>query len=233
MKKITCLLLMLTLSACASSRGFDRAGMRGQIIDQDAVSGENPQKATAQRPQLPSQFKLAIFFAPPENDRESVNLRVWLDENRDVLQNISTELKKRKNLSDVFVINDPSLENADNEDIRLAAARAGADAVLIINSTFDIDRYNNFLSYSYFLIITPLIVMGTEADALYMVNASLWDVREQYCYMSAEAEGTAKQTRPAFFIRENDVVREAKSGALAALTKELSKQLVNLSSNDR
>lgn len=120
-------------------------------------------------------------------------------------------------ISDIFVLSDSILEGTDNKAIRLAAARVGADAVLIVNGVSSIDRYNNALGGTYFLIITPFFVPGTVADGLVMINAAMWDVRNQYLYLSAEAEGTAKQTRPAFFIEESHVINEARSNAVVAL----------------
>ena len=117
------------------------------------------------------------------------------------------------------------LEGSDNKAIRLAAARAGADAVLIINGVSDIDKYNNPMGASYFLLVTPFFVPGTEADALFMMNASMWDVRNQYLYLSVEAESSASETRPAFFIEESRVIKAAKSTAVSALAKELSARL--------
>ena len=110
----------------------------------------------------------------------------------------------------------------------MAAARAGADAILIVNGVSDLDRYNNPLGFTYFLLITPFFVPGTEANGLFMVSASMWDVRNQYLYLSSEAEGSAKETRPAFFIEESRVIKTAKTDALSALLKELSGRLGNM-----
>jgi hypothetical protein len=62
-----------------------------------------------------------------------------------------------------------------------------------------------------------------------MVNASMWDVRNRYLYLSAEAEGTSHQRKPAVFIEENQLIKAAKSDALMALKKELSARLTKLS----
>ena len=76
--------------------------------------------------------------------------------------------------------------------------------------------------------ITPFFVPGTEADAIFMVNATMWDVRNQYLYLSCEAEATANETRPAVFIEEWRVIKAAKAEAIDALSKELSGRLVNM-----
>ena len=225
MRNILVVLVALAVTACASSRGFDRGNLRSHITDQKLVTEEDIKKALELKPQLPGPFKLAIYFAPPQSGVRYRSSWGWLGEDKDKLLKIGPELKSKNIVYDVFVIGDAILEGTDKKAIRLAAARAGADAVLIINGVSDLDRYNNSLGFTYLLLITPFFVPGTEADGLFMVNASMWDVRNEYLYLSSEAEGSAKETRPAFFIEEPRIIKAAKSDALSALTKELSNRL--------
>ncbi len=153
-----------------------------------------------------------------------------MGEDKDKLLEIGTELKNKKVVSDVFVIPDSIVEGRDNKAIRLGAARAGADAVLIINGISDVDRYNNILGPMYILLVTAFFIPGTEADALVMVNGAMWDVRNQYLYLSAEAEATAKETRPTFFVKESRIIKTAKTEVLGALKKELEARLANFGS---
>ncbi len=97
-----------------------------------------------------------------------------------------------------------------------------------MNGISDVDRYNNSLAPLYLLLLTGFFVPGTEADALVMTNAALWDVRNQYRYLYAEAEATAKVTRPAFLIEENRIIESAKTEALAALKRELAIRFTDL-----
>ena len=228
MRNILVVLLALMVTACTSSRGFDRGNLRSQITDQSVVTEEDIKKALDLKPQLPAPFKLAIYFSPPNSGWRHGNSWGWLSEDKNKLLEIGSELKNKNIVSDVFVIGDAILEGTDNKAIRLAAARAGADAVLIVNGVSDLDRYNNPLGFTYFLLITPFFVPGTEANGLFMVSASMWDVRNQYLYLSSEAEGSAKETRPAFFIEESRVIKTAKTDALSALLKELSGRLGNM-----
>jgi hypothetical protein len=179
-------------------------------------------KALELKPQLPSPFNIAIYFAPSNRDWN------WLSEDKNTLLEIGSELKSKNIISNVFIIGDAIMEGTNNKAIRLAAARAGADAVLIIKGVSDIDRYNNILGPTYFLLLTLYFVPGTVIDSLFMVNASLWDVRNQYLYLSAEAEGFAKETRPWFFIEESRVIKSAKTDALEALVKEISFRLMRM-----
>ena len=228
MRNLWALLLVLLATACTASRGFDRNTLRDQIIDRKQVTEEDRQRTLELQPQLPSPFRLALYFTSPSASRRYGSAWNWLGEDKDALLAIGTGLKSKKIVSDMFVISDHIAEGSDNKTIRLAAARAGADAVLIVNGVADIDRYNNAFGYTYFLVITTFFIPGTEADGLFMANASLWDVRNQYLYLSAEGEGTARDIKPALFIDEKRVIKSAKSAALSALKAELSSRLARI-----
>lgn len=194
------------------------------------MTEDDIKKTLELKPQLPAPFKLAVFFAPPKPGWRYGSSWNWMGEDKDALIKMKADLIKKNIVSDIFVLSDSILEGADNKAIRLAAARAGADAVLIVNGVGSVDRYNNVLGGTYFLIITPFFVPGTVADGLVMVNAAMWDVRNQYLYLSAETEGTARQTRPAFFIEEGHIINDARSNAVVALKKELLMRLDALGS---
>lgn len=229
MRNLFAVLLILMLTACASSRGFDRGSLRGQISEQKQVTEEDIKKVLDLKPQLPSPFKLAIYFTAPSTGWRYGHSWSWLGEDKDKLLAVGAELKSKGIVSDMFAISDYIVEGSDNKAIRLAAARAGADAVIIVNGVCDIDRYNNALGYTYFLLITPFFIPGTEADGLFMANATMWDVRNQYLYLSAEGEGTAKETNPAVFIDEKRIIKSAKSAALTNLKSELSSRIARIS----
>jgi hypothetical protein len=223
MKKCLVVVLACILSACATSRGFDRGALRTEIGGQRTVTEDDIRKALELKAQLPRPFKLAVYFSTSKNRPYYYGggRWEWLGDDKDKFITALSPLRTQGVLSDLFVISDATLEGTDNRAIRLAAARAGADAVLIINGISDVDRYNNALGATYALLVTPFFVPGTVADGLFMVNAALWDVGNQYLYLSAEAEGTARQTEPAFYINEEHIVRDAKIVALDALAKEM------------
>jgi hypothetical protein len=228
MKNIVTVILLLSLAACAMSRGFDRGTLRSQIADQKVITEQDIQKTLKLKPQLPSPFKLAIYFAQPTPKRYYENRWFWRSEDKDIISTATDALKTSGAITETIIISDDIVEGNDNRAIRMAAARVGADAVLIIRGTGDIDRYNNALGFTYALILTPLFIPGTVADGLFLATASLWDVRNQYLYLSAEAEGSASQTRPAAFIEENQIIKAAKIEALTVLSKELSTRLTKL-----
>ncbi len=226
MKYLLIVLSTLLLSACTSSRGFDRGELRSHIVEQKVVTEEDIQKVLELQPQLPRPFNLALYFSSPSQTRwraeKSWN---WSGEDKDVLLAVKQGLKDKGIVSDVVPLNDSILEGHDLKAIRLAAARAGADAVLVLHGVSDVDRYNNSLGMTYLLIVSAFFIPGTEANALFMVNASMWDVRNQYLYMSVETEGLEDEIRPAYFIDEEELLQDAKTTALDNLTKEISRRL--------
>jgi hypothetical protein len=108
----------------------------------------------------------------------------------------------------------------------LAAAKHHADALLVIGGAGQIDRYINGLGWTYALLLPTLFVPGSEADTLFITNASLWDVRNEYLYLSAETEATTKKTYIAAFGKQDkELLNDAKTKSLMNLKEELSKMI--------
>ena len=221
MKNLVLVILMISLSACATTRGFDRSSLRGHMTEEKVVSDADIANALNLKPQLPNPFKLAIYFSHNDSWSTYRNDWNWLGVDKDALLEIEKELVSKNIVSDVFVISDSIVSGQDTRSIRLAAAKAGADAVIVVNGVSDIDRYNNFLGVTYVLLVTPLFIPGTVVDALFMTNATMWDVRNEYLYLSIDAEGMAKEVSPAFFIEESRVIKQAKATAVKTLKQEL------------
>ena len=221
MKNLVLVILVISLSACATSRGFDRGSLRGQMSEEKVVTDVDIANALNLKPQLPDPFKLAIYFSHNTSWSYYRNDWNWLGEDKDALLEIEKELVSKNIVSDLFVISDSIVGGQDTRSIRLAAAKAGADAVIVVNGVSDIDKYNNFLGATYVLLVTPLFMPGTVVDALFMTNATMWDVRNEYLYLSVDAEGMANEVSPAFFIEESRVIKEAKAIAINTLKQEL------------
>ena len=226
------LVFALMIAACATSRGFDQGALRAEATAQGEVSEEEIARALALKPQLPKRFRLAVYFAPQRVERyryvSASQTWVWTGEDKDEILKMAGPLKEKGIVEDMYVVPDSVLEGSDRRAIRLGAARSGADAVLIVGGASDIDRYNNKLGYSYVLLVTPLFVPGTVADGIFMAHASMWDVRNDYLYLSGEAEGTASQTAPPILIEEGHLIRQAKVDAVKELQKQVSARLLRL-----
>lgn len=223
--------LAFLVMGCGSSRGFDRGALGERLPGlQPVVTDEDVQKALDLEPQLPDPFRLAICFQEPEPFKESDHYPyekphpLWHSGDKDRFVALTQDLQERHVVSDIVII--PTVDaTADLKAIRLSAAQHSADAVLVVSAVSDVDRYTNAWGASYFLIVPLGLVPGSELDALVMARATLWDVRNEYLYLSAEAEGTVHQKRPLMFIRKTQATLQAKQIALDHLTAELSRRL--------
>ncbi|HEX9658179.1 MAG TPA: hypothetical protein VGB89_14840 [Bacteroidota bacterium] len=229
MKSILAILVAVFLSGCTSSRGFDRGELNKSLQGSvQQVTEDEIKQAYELKPQLPSPYKLAVYFDEPKRNENYYYYRdqhpLWRGEDKDSILLIGKELLEKGVISDMYVISSTEAAS-DLKSIRLSAARHGADAVLIINTVTDIDRYNNPWGVSYVLLVPMAFLPGSEMDALVMTKATMWDVKNQYLYLTAEAEGTDHQTRPLMFIRETQATSNAKKIALNALREELTTRL--------
>jgi hypothetical protein len=155
---------------------------------------------------------------------------VWRGEDKDALLMLETPLREKGIVSQMFTITGSTVQGTSLRSLRVAAARHGADALLVVTGGEAIDRYNNILGAFYVLLLPMAVVPGTELEALFMVSGALWDVRNGYLYASAEAEATAHQTRPTMFIEPPHAVDQARLDAVVLLAGELENRLTAIAS---
>ncbi|MAY00069.1 MAG: hypothetical protein CMI08_12895 [Oceanospirillaceae bacterium] len=220
MKKLLLILATMVLTSCATSSGFNRNQLWASLDESpQVVTDADIQKALDAKPQLRPPFRLAVYT-------ELNSWRThWDAADKAAFALLAGRLKAAGIVSDVVYLNPTIVSEHKHDSIRLAAARTGADAVMIVNGTGAADRYNNAWGASYFLLITPFFIPGTVVDGIFMMSASMWDVRNDYLYLSAEAEGQVSETGSAFLLDSNTVINEAKTKAVEALVKEIENQL--------
>lgn len=214
MRKILMLAMGLALAGCSGPQGFDRGALQAQL-PQTQGKNQHIEEVLAQRSQLPRPCKVAVYF------RGGSSLWQWQAADKEVLLRVGPELKRQNLVSDLFLLGDNLVQGGSLADIRLAAARLGADAVLVVDAVASIDQYGNLLSPLYVALLPMVMVPGTELDALVLARASLWDVRNEYLYLYSEGEGLANQTRPLWFIERQHAIAKARTQALEALQKSL------------
>jgi hypothetical protein len=74
-------------------------------------------------------------------------------------------------------------------------------------------------------VLPLLFVPASQAEALFLARAAMWDVRNEFLYLTAEAESVKKQMRPAAFIDERELVDAAKEEPVNLLAREISHRL--------
>lgn len=218
---------LMTLSACASSKGFDRAEM--QNVMRQTVNLSAPPAATGVTVPaaiISAPFRLGLLFTQMEfPTRETIRLIEWLSLDRDLLIRALAPLRDQHILSDVIEIANPAMQNPGLQEIRKAAARYGADMIAVITGVGAVDRYNNGYATLYPTILGAYLAPGTISDTLFMVEGSLWDVRSGSSYGTQETEGSATHVGPAIMIDDRDAVAEAKTAALEEYARKLSASL--------
>lgn len=228
-------LLVMVVTGCVASKGFDRGALRESLGS--VTTDRDIQEVLALKPQLPAPFKLGVFL---NSNSWNYKRRFWTDQEKNELLIYGDQLKDAGVVSDIYLISEETVPNHNNgytfhngnqdrlKDLRLAAARYGADAVLVITDVSSVDRYNNPAAFLYWTIIGAYLAPGTHSDALVMMRSSLWDVRNGYLYATEEAEGMAKRSGPALVLEDVDSIDQAKHVAIADFGKKFTERLIRI-----
>jgi rhombotail lipoprotein len=222
MQGVVAWLLMAALG-CAGSQGLDHAALK-QTLRQDVerlIAQGSP--APNQTSRLVVPFTLGVYFTPANYLHRRFE---WTDADKETLVAWGERLKREGVLSDILLLADSSVHGTTLNDIRLAAARYGADAVLIVDGAAAVDRYNNAkAAFAYWTILGAYLASGTHSDALVLLQGTFWEIRTRSLRFSVEAEGLAETVGPAAFVRDRDTIERAKRQALEAFEKRLEDQL--------
>lgn len=237
------------VSGCAQSKGFDRSSMyselkagpvaRAAFNQTTADSNSTPKEVTdadiakvmALKPQLKVPFKLGVYFVPERYGRES---RSWESRNwgpkwdaKDKEIEWLETLRAEGKVSQIIPISDFAAAGMSSDGampslkyIRLAAARYGADAVLVIDNATSVDRYFNPASAAYLTIVGMFFVPGSNSDALVMVNGAVFDVGNEYLYCTSVAEGTVKRVGPQTMY-DYETVQAARADAMKSFRDDV------------
>ncbi len=221
MKAILAVLTTFVFAGCAS--GFNRGELQKQIgVINPKFDDAEIKEAYNKKAALPKPFKLGIYFKAPQNEQWR-----WSEQDKAyVTEELVKELKADGLITDVFPITASVVTDDDLKSLRLAAAKHQADALLIVGGGAQVDRYINNWGWTYALIAPAFFVPGSKADTLFMANASLWDVRNEFLYLTAEAESTKSRTYVAAFGKQDkELITDAKSEAMSGLKSELKKMI--------
>ena len=215
------LLSILTVTSCTGSRGFDRQALNDLLrSDPDVVTERDIAAVLDLQPELSSPFRLALYFTTDQVPfRSSIQKANWLTLDKEAILNSLRPLTEEGIVKTAFVLADSTVQGSLNQDIRLAAARYNADVLLIVSGAASIDRYNNGYAAWYATILGAYLAPGTQSDALFMIEGTVWDVRTGYLYGTQAAEGTAQSIGPAASLDDKEVVALAKEAAVESFGK--------------
>ncbi|MCB0406733.1 MAG: hypothetical protein KDD34_00940 [Bdellovibrionales bacterium] len=219
--------VFICIGCSSKGKGFNRGELKKQIGVVNPVTDDAEIAKTLKRKSnLPKPFKLAVYFKNPVQSRVANPAWRWSEEDKEALLQMIEKLKSEKVVSQVFPIINSLVQEEDIKSVRMAAAKHGADAVLIFSGIADVDRYINHWGWTYILLAPALFVPGSKADTLFLANASMWDVRNEFLYITAESEGIDENTYIAAF-GENDkfLIEKAKKNALNKLADQIEKMI--------
>ncbi len=216
----TLIALAAVLAAVGCSPAYNRTVMEQELQDtrQILVDDIDVLRAGEVRPQLPLPFRLAVV--PPS----VMNVRHWgvpeeLEGERREILAWGDKLRAAGVVSDLVIIPQMLIQtSAPSADLyrqlRVAAARLGADALLILRSATDVDSTVNPLCVLDLTIVGMFVVPGHHKDALTMLEGILVDNRNQFVYLALSAEGTGTACGPLASLDQRTAIQRARVAAL-------------------
>ena len=223
-------LTLTVLAGCASSQEFDRDAMRALFEREDTRNAEHQSpEIEIENSSPPTPFRLALYFVennfPPHHN---IRKAEWIGTDKDVLADSLAPLKREGITADTFLLTDSAIRGHDVREIRNAAARYGADAVLIIQGVGAVDRSNNAYAVLYVTLIGAYVAPGTVGESLFLIESNLWDTRVDRLYATQTAEGHAQVAEAAMKLDDRAMYDLAKKSALADLGRKVSDELIRL-----
>ena len=229
------LVLLLNTLGCTASRGVNRQALLESLHHHPGNTTTEPvAKNSAPESRLPAPFRLALFFQHKEFPASAQLRKVdWGSADTHVIQRALELFREEGTLRESFVLANSSVQGRTLRDVRSAAARYNADALLVIDGASTVDRYNNGHAWWYMTGFGAYLAHGTESHALFMMEGTLWDVRSGYLYGTQLAEGDATLIGPATSLDDRAAIAEAKDVALKRFGKALVGTLRTLVNNHK
>jgi hypothetical protein len=225
-KRIFILSAILLITGCASSRGFNRDALREQLNGKSEVSDRDNSKM-APKLQLAKPFKVGIYFQEPSDQGEE-KLWNWSDADKKKILSGVEKIKNNVAISKVFMISPSVASGTDLKSLRKVAAQEGADALIVVSAVNDVDQYTTDWAWTYVALFPALFVPASVSDVLFISRAAMWDVRNEFLYLTAESEVLINRKYPAVFRQDKKQTADAKNDSLNGLQTELEKRLSSL-----
>lgn len=226
-----CALAALSLGACGHSSGFSQAAMRdGNASAPPEINESEVEAAFALRPQLPKPYRIGVVFRPFMKDTEQDDeaLWRWTGEQKRAVLDLWKPLRASGEVADLFAIEPSTIAGDDLRAIRIAAARHGADAVLVVSGEDEARHSENAWAASYVALLPLLFAPGSELEVRFSAHAEMWDVRNEYLYLSAGAESEAHQQRALCWLDRREATEQAQIESVALLAGELERRFAGL-----
>jgi hypothetical protein len=229
MTRLHPLVFVVLLAACGGSAGFQQVGPRPPVSVEPVINDDQVQRAFELQAQLPKPYRMGVLFrdtAPTPN--ADARAWRWEPEHRTQLMKALEALEGKGEVGTVVSIARAAVAGDDLHAIRVAAARQGLDAVLVVTGSDAIERDMNGWATTYLAVLPMLFAPGSELRVDFTTHAELWDVRNEYLYLAAEAEARAEQARAIPYIDVEEASAKAQTESLDLLVHELEKRFAKL-----
>ncbi len=208
--------LLVPVLLCGCAQGFDRNALQERLNDGTLQSPDAAiVEARGLKPQLRFPCRIAVYLKPGDRDWR------WTPEDKAAMEQWSTALKTDGIAADVFPLPDMLAGKGDVKELRLAAAKCGADVLFVIHGAAQTDSYKNFAAVFNITVVGGYVVPASHKDSLFLIEGVLLDVDNGYVYTGVQAEGVGKIVRPTFVIEEKDAITLAKTKAVAQFGDEV------------
>jgi len=134
-------------------------------------------------------------------------------------------LKREGIASDVFLMSELFATGTSIKEMRVNAAKHGANALLVLQGGCEVESHLNFAAVLNLTVVGGFIVPASHRDALFVLQGGLIDVGNEFLYASIEAEGEGHIIRPTFVIEDTQAKDKAKQKAFENFGPELLKRL--------
>lgn len=228
MLSMTALPMIVVLAACGGSSGFQQATLRQAAESTPPeVNDSEVERAFELRAQLPRPYRLGVVFRDPAGLAKDAAWR-WEPEHRERVLRKVEALEGKGQVAAAFAIARSTMVGDDLRAIRIAAARHGADAVLVVSGRDEVEQAWNGWAASYVALLPILFAPAVDFEVRFTAHAELWDVRNEYLYMAAEGEARIDQNVALPFVDREAADAQAQGEALELLGKELERRLRRL-----
>lgn len=214
MKFLSVIISVILLSACASTEMTARlAEGKGGIPTNQFSDARTVEDIRALRPQ--AKFPLKIAVMPPRWRGLSL-------EEREIIEKWGYDIKSLGFADSLEIVPKTLVLNCNDrrdrdcflQNARTAAARMGADAILVLNDITVTDAYVNPLSILNLTIIGMWVAPAHHRESYSVYEASLFDINNGYLYAVAEGNGEHKMLRPFMYVEYDSGQHEARLEAL-------------------
>lgn len=199
------------------------SGPEGSLLSEAAVQAE-VDRLLSLRPKAAAPARV-LLYQVPSSGRTKIDSPLKVLELREAT---SEQMRKALEATGVFASVDflpevllPAGGPPDLKTVRIAAARAQADAILVYSTEAGYESKPNDWSLLYLTLLGAFVVPGTDDTSMAVSKAVLLDVPSGYIYFVTEDYGTASDRGPVAALDPQKLEYDARLKSLDELSTDV------------